>query len=195
MSALAHDPFRLTTDTGRGLRIAHVPATSFADSRPAPAALPVPGIGREVCVQVASRRSEWEQAFALVAARYQARGYTPRGGAALHVTPYHALPDTTTFVAVEAGRVIATLSLVLDNVRLGLPLESIYPEEIGQLRAAGRRLAEVINLAADGVGPGDFFPVMMALIRLMTWSFLARGADGMVISVNPRHAAFYRKVI
>src|SRR6266851_6392264 len=83
----------------------------------------VPGIARNVEVKIASERNEWEQAFALLAETYKARGYEAADSNALRFTPFHALPDTVTFVAKYQGNVIATLSLVLDNNLLGLPME------------------------------------------------------------------------
>src|SRR4051794_21355902 len=59
----------------------------------------VPGVGREVEVKVASERSEWEEAYLLVAQNYRNRGYEPSDARGLRFTAFHALPDTTTFVA------------------------------------------------------------------------------------------------
>jgi hypothetical protein len=156
---------------------------------PAPWAVPVPECAG-VVVKIASEPAEWEQAFRLVAANYQAQGYDPPGAGALRFTPHHALPDTVTFVAREQGRVVATLSLVPDNTVLGLPLERIYGPEVAALRSAGRRLAEVVSLAGEGTS----FPVTFALMRLMTHYFLRQQADAMLISVHPRHRPFYQRM-
>jgi hypothetical protein len=80
--------------------------------RKEPWPIQVPGLARNVHVKIASARPEWTQAFALVAASYRARGYQRANGTALRFTPYHALPDTVTFVAKHGDTVIATLSLV-----------------------------------------------------------------------------------
>jgi hypothetical protein len=161
---------------------------------PCPAIL-VPGIGREIEVKVASERSEWEEAYQLVAQNYKSRGYEPADARGLRFTAFHALPDTTTFVAKHAGHVVATLSLVVDNTLLGLPMECIYGPEIHALRTEGRRLGEVTSLADTGLGVREFLQVFVTMIKLMVHYHTSHGGDTCVISVNPRHRAFYSKVI
>jgi hypothetical protein len=155
----------------------------------------VPGVGREIEVKVAQERVEWEEAYQLVAQNYKSRGYEPADARGLRFTAYHALPDTTTFVAKHAGRVVATLSLVVDNTLLGLPMECIYAPEIHDLRTRGRRLGEVTSLADTGLGVREFLQVFVSMIKLMVHYHTSHGGDTCVISVNPRHRNFYSKVI
>src|SRR5207249_986101 len=138
---------------------------------------------------------DWDQAFRLVAATYQARGYDPPDAGPVRFTPYHALPDTVTFVAKHGNAVVATLSLVQDNTLLGLPMQSIYASEIEALRQAGRRLVEVTSLADAGLDLREFVPVFMTLMRLLSQYGISQGADTWVISINPKHRSFYRKVM
>lgn len=161
----------------------------------APLTVPVPGIGRDIQVKVASERSEWEEAYLLVAQNYRNRGYEPADAKGLRFTPFHALPDTTTFVAKHAGHVVATLTLVMDNTLLGLPLECIYGPELQALRLEGRRLGEVTSLADTGLGVREFLQVFVTMIKLMVHYHVGHGGDTCVITVNPRHRAFYSKVI
>ena len=161
----------------------------------APAAMPVPGIGRDIQVKFASGRDELEEAFQLVAANYRARGYEAASTKPLRFTPYHALPDTRTLVAKHAGHVVATFSAVLDNTLLGLPMESLYGAEIAALRNKGHRLVETTSLADTGLGLREFLQVFVALIRMGMQYHTAQGGDAYVITVNPRHASFYSKVL
>jgi hypothetical protein len=158
-------------------------------------AIPVPNIARAITVSVASRPAEFEEAYRLVAANYQASGYEPPGAKPIRFTPYHALPDTITFVAKHEGRVVATFSLVPDNLLLGLPMEAIYPEEIAALRQGGARLAEVTSLAAADISLREFSCVFNALIRLMKQHHVRHGGDTWVMTVNPKHRNFYTKVL
>ena len=116
-------------------------------------------------------------------------------GQALRFTPYHALPDTQTLVAKHAGHVVATFSIVLDNTLLGLPMESIYGDEIAALRNNGHRLLETTSLADTGLSVREFMQVFVALIRLGMQYHTANGGDTYVITVNPRHKSFYSKVL
>jgi hypothetical protein len=161
----------------------------------APAVVRVPGVARDIEVKIATQRDELEEAFRLVAANYRSRGYEAASTKPLRFTPYHALPDTTTFVAKHDGHVVATLSLVADNTLLGLPLESIYGPELQALRLEGRRMGEVTSLADTGLGVREFLQVFVTMIKLMVHYHVGHGGDTWVITVNPRHRAFYSKVI
>jgi hypothetical protein len=155
--------------------------------------VPVPGLSRDIRVKIASTRDEWEQAFQLAADTYQARGYES-SAADCRFTSYHALPDSVVLVAKEQQRVVATLSLVPDNTLLGLPLESLYRDELRQLRQQGRKLFEGGTLAGDGLGTREFHHVFLTLMQLAWQCMIHRGADTTVITVNPRHSALYSKL-
>ncbi|MGE3805476.1 MAG: hypothetical protein AB7K24_12445 [Gemmataceae bacterium] len=163
--------------------------------RTADAGLPVPGVSRDLRVKIASSAVEWEQALRLVTDNYQARGYETGNQGELRFTAQHALPDARLLVAKEGERVVATMSLFMDNVLLGLPMESIYGQEIKSLRAQGKRICEVGSLAETSLGLQDFVHVFIALIRLAWQHHLHLGGDSAVIAVNPRHRAFYTKVL
>jgi hypothetical protein len=166
-----------------------------ADCRQSPHPITVRCPRRAFEVKVATERGEFEQAFQLLAARYQARGYEDPSPKLFRFTPFHVLPDTVTFVAKHGDRVVATLSLVPDTSLLGLPMECIYGEEIARLRREGRRLAEATSLADGGLGTREFIQVFTALIKLAMQYHLRQGGDGWVITVNPRHRNYYRKVL
>jgi hypothetical protein len=155
--------------------------------------VPVAGVSREICVKIATTRSEWEDAFRLVARTYRSRGYEPEDTHDLRFTPFHALPNTVTFVAKHGDEVVATLSLVLDNVLLGLPMEGLYGPEIAGLRGAGRRLVEVTSLADQNLSLREFTPVFLALMRVMSQYGIRQNADTWAITINPRHRLFYTR--
>jgi hypothetical protein len=155
----------------------------------------VPGLAREIRVKIASERSEFEQAYELLAANYRARGYEAPSDKPYRFTPFHALPGTVTLVALDHDRVVATLTLVPDTEILGLPMESIYGPEVAQLRAAGLRPAEAISLADTDLSIREFVQVFKALIKLAMQYHAGRGGDSWIITVNPRHSNFYQKVL
>jgi hypothetical protein len=165
-------------------------------ARPAaPQSVPVPGIARRIEVKLASEHDEWDQAYQLLAANYQARGYESPSSKLVRFTPYHALPDTATFVAKEDGQVVATLSVVVDNTLLGLPSETIYGPEIAALRRAGRHLSEATSLADRNLGMREFIQVFVTLIRLAMQYGVKQGSETWLITVNPRHRNFYCKAM
>lgn len=188
--AISHpiSPTTATSSVRRRVASAH---SDGSDAR----SIAVAGLSRPIRVKIASERDEFEQAFRLVADRYKARGYETPGAGPYRYTPYHALPGTVTFVAKDGDRVVATLSLVPDNDTLGLPMESIYGEEVASLRWEGRTLGEVTCLAEEGLNPREFLKVFSALIRVMFQYHVRRGGDTWVITVNPRHRSYYTKVL
>jgi hypothetical protein len=179
-----------STRTERGRKTAPI-----VPIRNVPQSIPVPGISRPIEVKIASRESEWEQAFALAAASYQERGYESPGASRLRFTPYHALPETVTLVAKHAEQVLATFSIVMDNTLLGLPMEGTYPGEIASLRGRGRRMFEATTLADGGLNVREFVQVFLTLIKLSMQYHTRHGGDSYVIAVNPRHRKFYTKIM
>jgi hypothetical protein len=157
-------------------------------------AIPVTGIDRDISVKIAATSEEWNDALSLVAERYRDKGYIDSESVGNYFTLYHALPDTATFIAEEASRAITTLSLVLDNTALGLPMDVIYREELDALRRRGHRLGEITCLADRDLKLREFMPVFMTVCRLMFQYSAHQGCNEWVIEVNPRHSRFYRKV-
>jgi hypothetical protein len=155
----------------------------------------VPGLARDIRVKIASERSEFEQAYELLAANYRARGYEAPSDKPYRFTPHHALPGTVTIVALDGDRVVATVTLVPDTLVLGLPMETIYGPEVAQLRAAGLRLAEWISLADTDLSIREFVQVFKSLIKVGFQYHRDRGGDCWIITVNPRHSNFYQKVL
>jgi len=198
MSALA---IPLMPAEGRQPRVTRIspyalrPADGYRSDPEAFGAVDVPGIGRGVKVSLASQKEDFEQVFRLLASNYQTRGYEPASGKPLRFTPFHALPETTVFVAKQGRKVVGTLSLVPDNAILGLPMESVYASEIKSLREDGRNLVEVTSLADRELSIRESVPVLVTLIRVMAQFAAGQGAHTWVITVNPRHRPFYERIM
>jgi hypothetical protein len=122
----------------------------------------------------------------LVEQRYGGRGYqVPRA---------KADPQLMTFVAYDEGRIVGTVSVRIDAPRRALGADDIYSEELAALRAEGRRLCEFTRLAVDTAIASK--PVLASLFHTAyMYASLLRGADFMVIEVNPRHAEFYARTL
>ena len=188
---------------GHGLTVDPAPSTeispSFARCAISPhrsdGSLIVSGKSDSIRVQIASERSELEQAFELLATHYRARGYDSPGEMPYRFTPYHVLPETITLVAKREGQVCATMSLVPDTSLLGLPMESIYGPEVAELRRQGRRLAEATSLADSNLTCSEFIQVFTTFIKIAMHYHVRQGGDTWVITINPRHRNFYQKVL
>jgi hypothetical protein len=134
-------------------------------------------------------------AFRLTHDQYVRRGYMAPHPSGRRLSLYHALPTTKVFVAQERGAVVGTISLLQDS-RLGLPMEDLYAAEVARFRVQGRRICEVSALA---MSPGDGQRSLVAVLGLIRMAELYAAEvarlDEIFISVNPRHVAFHQKFL
>jgi hypothetical protein len=136
-------------------------------------------------VRVARPRTVNEDAGMLVQRRYGSRGYQ----AALTVTD----PSLYTFAAYDSGTLVGTLGVRLDSPA-GLKIEELYGDEVEALRARDLRLTEFTRLAvAESAASKE---VLGALFHTaVLFSHVVRDCTNVVIEVNPRHVAYYRRVL
>jgi hypothetical protein len=113
---------------------------------------------------------------------YVERGIMSPHPSGLRVTPHVVLPTTRIFVAKLAGRVIGTISLVIDSP-MGLPMDAVYGDELGSLRTPPTRIAEVgaLAIAREHRRTGLVF----LLNRIMFECAARLGIDRLVIAVHP----------
>jgi len=136
-------------------------------------------------VRLARPRTIQQDASQLVQRRYEWRGYQTRP--AMHD------PNLYTFAAYNAGALVGTMGVRLDSGD-GLPADDLYQAEIDQLRASGHRLTEFTRLAVDEAAVS--MEVLAALFHTaVLYAHRVRGCSHVVIEVNPRHVAFYRRVL
>jgi len=121
----------------------------------------------------------------LIARRYSSRGYpAPR-----------PLIDRNvfTFAAYDNGHLAGTVSMRFDSPS-GLMAEQLYPEQIAGLRTRDLRLCEFTRLALDEQAMSK--EVLGSLFHsCYLYAHVVRGLTHAVIEVNPRHVAFYRRVL
>ena len=146
----------------------------------------------DVTYKIAATQQERAAAFRLVYHSYLQTGLGEANAYGMRVTPYHLLPTTEIFIAHCAGEAIFTMSLVCDG-ELGMPLESVYDEEVQRRREQGLRLGEVTCLADRRAQFRGFFPVFLRLSRLMVQYARRQGLDELLVAVHPKHARFYQR--
>lgn len=136
-------------------------------------------------VRLARPRDVVEDAGSLVQRRYQARGYDVRRTV--------ADPALYTFAAYDKGQLVGTLGVRLDSAN-GLKIDELYGDEVAALRARDLRLMELTRLAVAESAPSK--EVLGALFHTaLLFGHLVRNCTHAVIEVNPRHVAFYRRVL
>lgn len=136
-------------------------------------------------VRLARPRHVHEEAGLLLRRRYESRGY--------HLGRTTADPALYTFAAYDKGRLVGTLGVRLDSSE-GLKIEELYGAEVAQLRERNLRLTEFTRLAVAEAAPSK--DVLGALFHTaVLFSHRVRGCTNVVIEVNPRHVAFYRRAL
>lgn len=149
-----------------------------------------------ITYKVAECREEREAAFRLLYDAYVQAGLMTPHPYGMRVTPHHLLPTSDVLVAMHESKVIYTMSLVSDD-QLGLPMESLYEQEIDELRQQGLYLAEVTCLAShpDCFDRGRMFGVFLNLVGLMFQYARSHDIDRLVIAVHPRHFRTYQRLL
>jgi hypothetical protein len=153
----------------------------------------VPGYTSDIRYRIASTREEREAAFHLVYNSYLQAGLGERNTFEMRVTPYHLTDNSEVFVATRRQKVIFTMTLIMDSTELGMPMESVYGDEVNQLRDHGLKLGEVSCLADCQRHTKDFFPIFLCTSRLMVQYARYRGLDALLAAVHPKHARFYHR--
>ena len=152
-----------------------------------------PLTGDTLVLKIADTQAELEACFALLHDAYVASGFMRPHPSGLRVTPYHALPTTTTLCAKVNGQVVGTLSIVRDGV-FGFPMQSAF--DISSVRAKDGRIAEISALAVHPsfrkTGGSILFPLMKFMYEYCTRYFDTRH---LLIAVNPSHIEMYESLL
>jgi hypothetical protein len=144
-----------------------------------------------VRASIACSQSQIHVAAGLVRERYAWRGYAIREDS--QTIPPQTGPDGVILVAEEGGITVGTLTVGLDGP-LGLRCDQSYPDEVGAVRSEGRRVCEVTRLALAERADS---PTVLSVLFGLAYAIGTALSDmtDVFIEVNPRHAAFYRRVM
>jgi hypothetical protein len=144
-------------------------------------------------VRLAQTREELEAAFRILHDAYVSEGYMAPHPSGLRVTLYHALPSTSTIVALWQGKVVGTLSIIRNNP-LRLPLDVIFDTQ--PLKKRGGQIAEISALAIDRQFRGNHGEILFPMIKfLYEYCISYFGVEYMLIAVNPKQADFYEGIL
>ena len=142
-------------------------------------------------IKIAETHDEFAQSFALVYKEYLASGYikSPHPSE-MHYSVFNFLPATCVFIFRTYLTVISTLTQIFDTPIFGLPMDTLYKEELDTLRAQGRKITELSALATPR--ETRWCNLMVFLSRTMFEYSRMNGVDDICIMVNPKHVSFYR---
>ena len=162
----------------------HIQAPRAPRSSPASAS-PAPCGAQVFNIRVALSSDDHADSGALVRRMYAWRGYGFEHGAA-------GAPGKLTLYAETGGDLVGTMSLCLDQGN-ALPADENFRDRLDILRRQGRRLAEPSRLAIDA---GMSKRVFASLIHIsFLYAHRLHGYTDYVIEVNPRHVAFYQRML
>jgi hypothetical protein len=106
----------------------------------------------------------------------------------------HTDDAMTVCSAFQGERTVGTIGVRFESDR-GLNADAVFGPELAELRSGGLRLCEFTRLAIDP----DARDNKAVLARLFHLAYLhahrLAGCELLVIEVNPRHVAFYRRML
>jgi GNAT superfamily N-acetyltransferase len=141
----------------------------------------------EYRIRLMRTREQRKLASALIARMYSSRGYDAHVPSAVTLRN-----DSVTFGAYSAQRLCGTLTLGFD-FDSGLMADTLYRCEIDAFREHGSRVCELSRFAVDP----DFRSkdLLASLFEAACMHALSEDMDIAVIEVNPRHVAFYKRML
>jgi len=148
-------------------------------------------LNEDLIIKFAETREEYEKAFHLVYMTYLKEGVIEPNNAQLRITLYHALPTTKVLIVKKNNEVIATLTILL-NSALGLPIYSIYGNELSQFKQD--KLLEIGSFASDPNFIKYLRTIMVKFLIIVKHCTYVLDSDYVCIAANPKHKKFYEKV-
>jgi hypothetical protein len=139
-------------------------------------------------IRLANNRGRRNTSSVLIQRMYSWRGY--KSGDTQEDPAHHA--NRVTLQACREQNVFGTLTVNFDS-EAGLAADALYQTEIDEYRNGGSIVSEVTQLAIDPEHGSK--EVLGALFHLAHMLCLLRGVTDVFIEVNPRHVAFYRRML
>jgi len=153
--------------------------------------------------RVARNKEELEEAYSLVYSEYLKRGYVSPNNSKLHLSIHNILPDTTTFVALSDGEILATATVIPDSP-LGLPMDNLYKKEIDGLRKKSGKICEISMLASNTglfkegtsllLNAKKMFLVYYLFKHILDFARDYLELDYICIAINPKHKMTYENL-
>ena len=136
------------------------------------------------------------EAWSLVYRSYLRAGLIPANPSRLHTVAHAIQPRSVVICGRIGGLTVSTMSGYFDRTDgPGLPLDRVYPDELADLRRDGRTLIEIGLFADRREHIERSVESLLELMRQVTYFAVGHGATDGIISVLPRHAPFYTRLL
>ena len=145
-------------------------------------------------IKIAETLDEYRQAFQIVHDQYLMSGYLKTAQEHGMLYGIHSLlPKTCVFIFKTYLSVISTITLIQDTPLFGLPMDSLYKDELDSLRDNGRKVVEISALATPRERRWQNLVIFLAkaIYRYCKYTSI----DDMCIMVNPKHVRFYKELL
>lgn len=153
-------------------------------------------LGRtHLSLRIADRPELRHAALDLVLEHYKRCGYVAPDATYTHVHRFATVPGSTTFVICDDENAVLATATVVPDGPWGLPMDSIYREELNALREEGRVLCEGIGFASRVLESKATLKHILTLTRAVMWYSFRVGRTDLVVAVNPRHVGFYARLL
>lgn len=142
---------------------------------------------RRFKIKAAESEDRRSKVNSLLKNRYGWRGYSE-----VRLPTDHSVQKFT-LTAIENDSTIGTITVAFDG-RQGLSTDQAFGPEVRALRAQGRKLCEFTKLAVD---PAVATKRVLAALFHVAYivAHRIRGADMLLIEVNPRHVRYYERML
>ena len=146
-----------------------------------------------ISFKIADTKELLLQSYQLVYKRYIDVGFCKKNENQIYFGFHDLLIDTRTFVAEIDGKVIATLSVIIDN-SAGLPSDHLFYNEINHFRDSNKKIAEISRFAVSQDYKKYSVLIFQYLFQLLYHSYVFRSnVTDCIIMVEPRHCKVYKK--
>lgn len=146
-----------------------------------------------ISFKIADTKELLLQSYQLVYKRYIDVGFCKKNENQIYFGFHDLLIDTRTFVAEIDGKVIATLSVIIDN-SAGLPSDHLFCNEINHFRDTNKKIAEISRFAVNQEYKKYSVVIFQYLFQLLYHSYvISSNVTDCVIMVEPRHCKVYKK--
>lgn len=147
----------------------------------------------DVIIRLTHDRDEIEQANQLVYRNYVGL-YWPDDEEAFRRNRYLNTPAREVFVAIDAGTVIGTMSIISDSPG-GLPSDTFRPDILQRYRQRNDAMAELTSFAVDQSVSHPMSLILFLYKFFLQYSFYYLGADRLIGNCRPKHAEFYERML
>jgi len=149
----------------------------------------------EFSVKLAQTLEEREAVFRLAYQVYFEKGFIKKNSREMLIREYD-FDDATAILMVKdhSNNIVGSVTLVFDGESY-LPAQTLYGEEILNLRRSGEKTVEISRLIIDPKFRNSKEILLLMINYLFIFASYVRNFTYLAIEVNPRHKNYYQELL